>query len=65
MDALVGKLENGFERTDNSVKANVTAFLRWRSFVAGGGSEPRTFRLCDLTHLLTPWNVLRSVGSDG
>jgi hypothetical protein len=32
-------------------KANATAFRQWRSLVAGGGFEPPTFRLCDLTHL--------------
>jgi len=33
------------------VRENATAFLQWRSLVAGGGFEPPTFGLCDLTHL--------------
>jgi hypothetical protein len=32
-------------------KVNATAFRQWRSLVAGGGFEPPTFGLCDLTHL--------------
>ena len=32
-------------------QANATAFRQWRSLVAGGGFEPPTFGLCDLTHL--------------
>jgi hypothetical protein len=32
-----GKFEDGSERTDNSVKANATAFLQWR---AGGICSP-------------------------
>src|SRR6266853_937784 len=31
-------------------KANATAFRQWRSWL-GGGFEPPTFGLCDLTHL--------------
>jgi hypothetical protein len=30
---------------------NATAFRQWRLMVAGGGFEPPTFGLCDLTHL--------------
>jgi hypothetical protein len=30
---------------------NATAFRQWRSWLRGGGFEPPTFGLCDLTHL--------------
>src|ERR1700674_6085138 len=46
-----GKFEDGLEGTDTSVRGERHCVSAVAFLVAGGGFEPPTFGLCDLTHL--------------
>src|SRR6202163_4854151 len=46
-----GKFEDGLEGTDTSVRGERHCVSAVAFMVAGGGFEPPTFGLCDLTHL--------------
>jgi hypothetical protein len=46
-----GKFEGGFQGTEDSVRGERHCISAVAFMVAGGGFEPPTFGLCDLTHL--------------
>ena len=46
-----GKFEDGLEGNDTSVRGERHCVSAVAFMVAGGGFEPPTFGLCDLTHL--------------